>query len=91
MELHLTPSDIGKELGCTTRTVNQLLIEAGLQTSFRDAKRRVRYEPTEKGVPYAVFKDTGKKHGDGTPIKQLFWKRSVVSLLKKENVQDSEK
>ncbi len=83
-EMHMTPSDIGMELGISPVKVNHLLKSIGLQIDHRDHKKRIRWEPTEKGMPYAVSKDTGKRHSDGTPVQQLFWKRSVLDLLKPE-------
>ncbi len=83
-EIHLTPSDIGKELGMSAKKANHLLKSIGFQADHRDHKNRIKWEPTEKGMPYAVSKDTGKRHSDGTPVQQLFWKRSVLDLLKPE-------
>jgi len=80
-EITLTVSDAGSRLGLSCQQVNKLLQEKGLQNSFRDAKNRLYYSPTEKGKPYAVLKDTGKKHGDGTPVQQLTWRESILILL----------
>jgi hypothetical protein len=62
--------------------VNPTLIEAGLQTSHRDHKDRLCYELTEKGLEYGLYLDTGKKHGDGSPVRQIKWYASVVDVLK---------
>ncbi len=83
-ETHCTPSEIGTMLGKSALKVNQILKSIGLQTDHRDHKNRIRWEPMEKGMPYAVFKDTGKRHSDGTPVQQLFWKNSVMHLLNPE-------
>ena len=80
-EITLTVSDAGSRLGLSCQQVNKLLQEKGLQDSFRDAKNRLYYSPTEKGKPYAVLKDTGKKHGNGTPVQQLTWRESILILL----------
>ena len=37
--------------------------------------------PTQKGKPYAVFIDTGKKHSDGTPVTQLKWLNTILENL----------
>ncbi|TGO03764.1 hypothetical protein PN36_00470 [Candidatus Thiomargarita nelsonii] len=79
----LTVSDIAKQLGIGTRKINPVLIEAGLQTSHRDHKDRLYYELTDKGLEYAIYLDTGKKHSDGTPIRQIKWYDSVVEVLKR--------
>ena len=75
-EIHLTPTEVGKELGSVSaRKVNKILEEMGLQEPFRDAKGKLRqWEPTADGLHYTVLKDTGKKHSDGAPVQQLFWK-----------------
>jgi len=82
-EIHLTPTAVGKELGSVSaRKVNKILEEMGLQKPFRDTNGKLRqWEPTSDGLHYTVLKDTGKKHSDGTPIQQLFWKKSVLQLL----------
>ena len=40
-------------------------------------------EPLEPGMPYAVMMDTGKKHSNGTPIRQLKWETPIVEEVKK--------
>lgn len=76
-----TVSGLAKLLGIKVRQVNPTLIEAGLQTSHRDHKDRIYYELTEKGLEYGLYLDTGKKHSDGTPVRQIKWYRRVVNLL----------
>jgi len=84
-EQHLTPSDIGVQLGgLSPQKVNKLLHSLGFQEPFRDKKNRLKWSATEKGKPNAILKDTGKKHTDGTPVLQTFWKKSVVEKLKVE-------
>lgn len=80
-EVLLTASDIGKQLGLSGRRVNLLLEEAGWLRSFRDAKERKQHELTAEGKALAEYLDTGKKHGDGTPVRQIKWHGSVVSML----------
>jgi hypothetical protein len=81
-DLLLTPRDLGARLdGKSAIAVNQMLSEAGLQEGHRDAKGRGYWEPTEKGREFAVILDTGKKHGDGTPVRQVKWNASVLDLL----------
>lgn len=83
-EALLTPSDIAVRLGISKNQANPKLIEAGLQTSSRDHKGRLVYEPTEAGKSYAEFLDTGKSHSDGTPVRQLKWRSGVLALLTQE-------
>jgi len=78
----LTVSDIAKRLDLKTREINPLLIAEGLQTAYRDHKNRVYYELTDKGMTYAVYQDTGKKHKTtGEPVRSIKWYESVTGLL----------
>lgn len=83
-EQDLTPTLVGVELGnLTPRQVNKLLIDQNFQRPIKDADGRVvSYTPTEKGKPFSILKDTKRKHGDGTPVKQLLWHLSIVDELK---------
>ncbi|EHP90830.1 BRO-N domain-containing protein [Methylorubrum extorquens] len=79
----LTPTEIGRELGGRSGiAANQLLAERGLQIGKRDAKDRAYWQPTEAGMAYARLYDTGKKHGDGTPVTQVKWRSSVLDALR---------
>tara|TARA_B100000614_G_C14536177_1_gene488490 strand:- start:879 stop:1658 length:780 start_codon:yes stop_codon:yes gene_type:complete len=82
---HVTPTDIGVQVGGVSgRKANQLLEGLGYQESFRDGKNKLKWKPTDKGKAHAIFKDTGKKHSDGTPVVQLFWKESIIGVLQHE-------
>ena len=83
-EALLNPSDIGERLGgLTGQKVNAILTDEGFQTQHRDRRKRVYYEPTAKGEARgAVMQDTGKKKGDGTPIRQLRWASRIVEVLR---------
>lgn len=85
-EALLTPTDIGKRIGSVSaRTVNLLLCGMGLQIAPRDAKGHIQYEATEAGIEAGgVMLDTGKKHGNGTPVRQLKWSSSIVALVENE-------
>lgn len=74
----LTPTQIGKELGgISGRKVNLMLAGLGLQQRVGEA-----WEPTEEGTARGgVLMDTGKRHGDGTPVRQLKWPSDVVAVL----------
>lgn len=75
----LTPTEIGRFIGnLSGQTINKQLTLAGLQVKNGDI-----YTPTTKGAEFAVLLDTGKRHGDGTPVHQLKWKRRVVDQLKR--------
>ena len=74
----LTPTQLGKELGLSGRKVNLMLAGLGLQRRIGDG-----WEPTEDGKARgAVLMDTGKRHGDGAPVRQLKWPSDVVNALR---------
>lgn len=74
----LTPTQLGKELGMSGRKVNLMLAGLGLQRRIGDV-----WEPTEDGKARgAVLMDTGKRHGDGAPVRQLKWPSDVVNALR---------
>jgi hypothetical protein len=58
--------------------MNKMLEAAGLQHNENG-----RWVPDDKGEHSRVM-DTGKRHGDGTPVQQVKWSRSVLSSLKIE-------
>lgn len=80
----LTVSDIADRLGWKPREVNPRLTLAGLQDEHRDHKGRLYYEVTELGRGFGVYLDTNKKHGDGTPVRQLKWRASIVDFLRQQ-------
>lgn len=78
----LTPTDIGTRLdGRSAVAVNKLLAEIGFQLEQRDLHGRLCWELTETGKQHAVYLDTGKKRGDGTPVRQIRWLASVLNLI----------
>jgi len=78
----LTVSDIAKRLDLKIRDINPLLIAKGLQTAHRNHKNRIYYELTKKGMPYALYQDTGKKHKTtGEPVRSIKWYESVFDVL----------
>ena len=60
--------------------------EIGLQvnTSYvgKGGVIKKRWELTESGKEYAIYVDTGRKHSDGAPVRNIQWYESVVDLLK---------
>jgi hypothetical protein len=77
----LTVSDIADRLSWKAREINPRLTLSGLQDEHRDHKNRLYYELTELGRGFGVYLDTNKKHSDGTPIRQLKWRASIVDFL----------
>lgn len=82
-EVSLTSTQIGELLKTPlgARKVNLLLESLGYQVKTGD-----QWLPTEKGKSFSEVLDTGKKHSDGTPVKQLKWYQSIVTCLNMEKV-----
>lgn len=82
----LTVTEIGQRAGLSVRKVNPTLEDRGLVRGYRDAKGRQCWELTEKGERAGgTYLDTGKKHGDGTPVRQIKWNSNVIDFLKAKN------
>lgn len=65
----LNPTELGKPLGLSPRTVNSRLQAKGYQI-----KGVAGWELTEKGKALGgVYLDTGKKHSSGAPVRQIKW------------------
>ena len=73
-----TPTQIGNMLTppLSPRAVNRLLIDKGLQVKVAG-----QYCVTKKGEKLGELFDVGKRHSDGTAVKQIKWYQSVISLL----------
>ena len=73
-----TPTELGQRIGFSGRGFNQMLAQAGLQTKHEDV-----WEVSEVGKQFARMFDTGKKHGNGTPVTQVKWSPSVIEVLER--------
>jgi hypothetical protein len=73
-EICFTPTELGNRRCVKAHTMNRALADAGLQERIGE-----HWVPTAKGRPHAVVLDTGKSHGNGTPIQQVKWKDSVLA------------
>lgn len=70
----LNPTEIGKPLGLSAIKVNRELEAMGLQY-----KTEAGWQPTDAGLARgAVLLDTGKRHSNGTPIRQLKWPCDIL-------------
>ena len=72
----LTPTEIGRLVGLSARRVNDLLAGAGYQHNIAG-----KWEAIEDGKQYGVLQDTGKRHSDGTAIRQLKWDSAIVGVV----------
>jgi len=88
-ETLLTPTELGEQLGgMSPRETNNLLELSGLQTSWYSTsekngkKKKIKnWQPTDIGAPFCEMLDTKKQHSDGTMVKQVKWKHSVIQIL----------
>jgi len=54
-----------------------MTMQAGLQVQD-EAKK---WLPTDKAKGHYIWHDTGKRHGNGTPVAQLKWHDSVLPFI----------
>ena len=74
-----TPTQLGElcEPKISARKVNEILAQLGFQEKAGSI-----WAVTPKGEKLCEMLDTGKKHGDGTPVKQVKWYQSVMEDIK---------
>ncbi len=82
-ELYFTPTELGSRIGISARQLNLLLAEAGLQ-----AKQGEHWAPLPAAEGFVRIFDTGKRHGDGTPVQQIKWAENVLALVQPETRHD---
>jgi hypothetical protein len=75
----LTPTQLGEmcEPKLSARKVNEVLLNLGYQERVGGI-----WAVTTKGEKLCEMLDTGKKHNDGTPIKQVKWYQAVMDDIK---------
>ena len=73
-----TPTELGKMMTPKMSAIKlNLLLEAeGLQTRELD-----HWMPSDKATDWCEWLDTGKRHSNGTPVKQLKWFRGVLDQV----------
>lgn len=74
--VHVSPRQLGRHLGMSARDVNLRLAGLGMQERISGT-----WVPTAAGQDHAVVLDVGKHHGNGTPVTQLRWKLTILSVL----------
>ena len=72
----LTPTEIGTHFGLTAHRVNEILAGAGYQHKING-----KWESLPPGDMYAVMQDTGKRHSNGTPVRQLKWNSDILRVF----------
>lgn len=82
-ERYLTPTEIGLPLDMSAIAVNRALRDLGFQEQQPDGRGKNHWVMTEAGRKAGGrMMDTGKRHGDGTPVQQLKWPESVGDALR---------
>lgn len=74
-----TPTELGERMNLSGRKLNMLLADAGLQAKKNDV-----WVPLSAAEGFFRLFDTGKRHGDGTPVQQLKWAEGVLPLIQPE-------
>jgi hypothetical protein len=84
-QLEYNSTDFGKLYagGVRANVINCMMELLGIFRSFRDSKNNLKWEITEEGKKYALYKDVEKKAG-GVPIKQIFIKDCAKDLVSSE-------
>lgn len=77
----LTATELGLKMGMSAIKVNLLLEGKGYVQSYVTTKGAKAWALTEAGMPFAELLDTGKRHGNGTPVQQIKWYGNVVEFL----------
>jgi hypothetical protein len=77
----LTATELGLKMGMSAIKVNLLLEDNGYIQSYVTTKGAKAWALTETGRPFAELLDTGKRHGNGTPVQQIKWYGNVVEFL----------
>lgn len=74
-----TPTQIAENTGVkNARAVNRLLERCGLQEKLPSGEWRA----TKKGEQCSVMLDTGKRHSNGTMIRQIKWTDKALDIVK---------
>lgn len=82
-EALMIATEIGKRLepAVSAKAVNLALAAMDFMERFEYRAGKFEWRLTDKGKEYGVYLDTGKVHSNGTPIQQIKWRESVISLI----------
>ncbi len=84
-EQYLGPRQIGEREvpAISAQRVNKALETAGLQVEHRKRGKHAYWELTDAGKRAGGdYFDTGKKRGDGTPVRQVKWPATVIDRIR---------
>lgn len=84
-EALIIATEIGKRFDPpkSAKFINLALADLGFQKKVERKTNKFEWRLTEKGKGYGMYVDVGKSHSDGTPIQQIKWKESVISMIAK--------
>ena len=84
-EALIIATEIGKRFDPpkSAKFINLTLADLGFQKKVERKTNKFEWRLTEKGKGYGMYVDVGKSHSDGTPIQQIKWKESVISMIAK--------
>jgi hypothetical protein len=74
----LNPTQIGEMVGMSARTVNQCLLDSGLQ--YRTSDKKIPYRPTESGKKWARMVPAVAKSSSQT-VFQLRWLPEIAKII----------
>lgn len=82
-EALMIATEIGKRLepAISAKAVNLALAAMDFMERFEYRAGKFEWRLTDKGKEYGIYLDTGKVHSNGTPIQQIKWRESVISLI----------
>ena len=84
-EALIIATEIGKRFDPpkSAKFINLTLADLGFQKRVERKTNKFEWRLTEKGKGYGMYVDVGKSHSDGTPIQQIKWKESIISMIAK--------
>ena len=89
-EVLLTATEIGQKLGgLSAIKVNKILAKMGFQTHAsykgKGGKIKKRWELNDAGKKEGMYLDTGRKHSDGVPVRNIQWHEGIVDVIKERS------
>ncbi|WP_456267674.1 hypothetical protein M1D97_10430 [Kushneria sp. AK178] len=84
-ERFMTPTELGVAHDMSGVAVNRVLRDLGYQRETRDGKGKLVWQLSDAGrAAGGRMMDTGKRHGDGSPVQQLKWPESISDVLRED-------
>ncbi|QKE37390.1 antA/AntB antirepressor family protein [Ferrovum myxofaciens] len=64
------------------KSINNWLIDQGMQTPILDQHGNPSYKPSRKGIEYGVVKTVPRQNENGLSVQQLCWKAGFVDVVR---------